>query len=140
MLTVVLDTNVVAAAIRSRSGASFELLRRLVLGEFGIAISAAMVFEYEEVIVRDLVPAFMSLAETDELIRFLCEIGQKFDPRSALRPTLPDADDDFVLELAVAANVRYVATHNVADFARAAAFGIEAIRPADLLKLLRGTK
>jgi|SRR5581483_613714 len=138
MLRAVLDTNVIASAIRSRNGASFELLRRLVLGEFSIALSAAIVFEYQEVIVRDLVPSSISMDETDELIRFLCKVGEKFDPKPALRPALPDPDDDFVLELTAAANVRYLVTHNVRDFARAAAFGIDAIRPVDFLKLLRG--
>nr|WP_276569026.1 PIN domain-containing protein [Thiocapsa imhoffii] len=34
------------------------------------------------------------------------------------RPALADPDDDFVLELAVAAGCRYIVTHNLRDFSR----------------------
>jgi predicted nucleic acid-binding protein len=52
------------------------------------------------------------------------------------RPTLPDADDDLILELAVAAGSRYIVTHNLRDFRGSEKWGIEAISPSEFLKLL----
>ena len=137
-MIVVLDTSVLVAAIRSQRGASAELMRSFAAGVFDIAISVPLVFEYEEVVLRDLVPAFITQADLSLLINFLCQNGQQIQPAPALRPALPDADDDFILELAVAAGVRFVVTHNVRDFAGVS--GIEAIRPGDFLRVLRGNK
>ena len=103
-----------------------------------IAISASLVFEYEEVLVRETVPRLLTLGDVDQLIRFVCDIGEKYDPGVSLRPALRDADDDFLLELAVAARVEYVVTHNVRDFAGAAAHGVKAITPGQFLRVLKG--
>ena len=56
------------------------------------------------------------------------------------RPFLSDPDDDFVLELAFAANCRYLVTHNVNDFHGSAQLGVEAVTPRDFLKLTRARK
>jgi predicted nucleic acid-binding protein len=56
------------------------------------------------------------------------------------RPLLSDPDDDFILELAVAAQARYVVTHNLRNFAGVEKFGVEAITPANMLMRLRETK
>jgi predicted nucleic acid-binding protein len=48
-----------------------------------------------------------------------------------------DPDDDFILELAVAANAHYIATHNLRNFAGVESFGLEAITPAQMLLKLR---
>ena len=58
-MRVILDTNVLVVAIRSRRGASAELLELLAGGEYAIALSAPLALEYEEVLVRDLVPTFV---------------------------------------------------------------------------------
>ena len=50
---------------------------------------------------------------------------------------LRDPDDDFVLELAFAANCRYIITHNVADFRGCEQLGVTAISPSEFLKLIR---
>jgi putative PIN family toxin of toxin-antitoxin system len=134
---VILDTSVVVSALRSNRGASFQLLNALFAGTYTIAISASLVFEYEEVLVRDLVPAFHSLDEVDQFIRFICEIGDKYDPSPMLRPVLADPDDDMLVDLAVAAAVDYIVTHNTRDLAGAAVHGLAIITPGRFLKLLR---
>ena len=48
MYSVVLDTNVIIAALRSRRGASFQVLRRLGKG-WEPLISVPLVLEYEAV-------------------------------------------------------------------------------------------
>ena len=134
---VVLDTNVVIAAARSRAGASAELLRQLVSDAYDIAVSAPLVFEYEEVLVRECVPAFMSLDDVDQLIRFVCHVGEKHQPSGGLRPAIVDADDEFLIELAVAARIDYLVTHNSSHFSEARKLGVNVITPGGFLKSLR---
>ncbi|NEX15795.1 MAG: twitching motility protein PilT [Halochromatium sp.] len=49
---------------------------------------------------------------------------------------LADPDDDFVLELAVAASCRYIVTHNLRDFRGVERWGVEPIPPGLLLRQL----
>ncbi len=53
---------------------------------------------------------------------------------------LNDSGDDFILELAVAANARYIVTHNLRNFAGVESFGLEAIAPAQMLLKLQENK
>jgi predicted nucleic acid-binding protein len=52
------------------------------------------------------------------------------------RPALPDPDDDFVLELAVAAGCQYIVTHKLRDVSRSNRWAVQPIAPAALLKHL----
>lgn len=56
------------------------------------------------------------------------------------RPFLRDADDEFVLELAIAANADYIVTYNLRDFVGAETFGIKVITPKDFLQILGDIK
>ena len=47
-IKIVLDTNVLVAAARSRSGASFALLNTLAEGRWQPCVSTALLLEYEE--------------------------------------------------------------------------------------------
>lgn len=133
MVRVVLDSSVLVAALRSRRGASFELLRRLRDGRFAIAVSVPLALEYEAVLVRHA--AELRLAESDAvgLVDYLCAVGTHHDIHFLWRPTLSDPRDEFVLELAVAAGCVTIVTFNVRDFAGADRFGIEIVTPAAFL-------
>ena len=52
------------------------------------------------------------------------------------RPHLSDPNDDFVLELAVAAQAGYIITHNLRNFAATQSLNVTALPPAEFLKLL----
>ena len=52
-LHAVLDTNVLISALRSRNGASFELLKRIGTPGWRLHISTALLLEYEEVAHRE---------------------------------------------------------------------------------------
>ena len=49
---IVIDTNVLVSALRSRRGASFKLLSLIDSGNFIINISVPLFYEYEEVLKR----------------------------------------------------------------------------------------
>ena len=51
-------------------------------------------------------------------------------------PYLPDAEDDMLLELAVKAGCQFIVTYNSRDFAGIERFGLQAVTPAEFLKLI----
>ncbi|MGC1440487.1 MAG: PIN domain-containing protein, partial [Burkholderiaceae bacterium] len=52
MQSIVLDTSVLVAALRSRSGAGNALLREVAQGQLRLLATPALFFEYEEVLKR----------------------------------------------------------------------------------------
>jgi len=137
MKTIVLDTNVVVAAMRSSEGASFQLMKEMVAGpRFRICLSVPLAMEYEMAVKR---AGGLSTKEADGVVDFLCEIGDKREIFFLWRPFLRDPKDEMVLEVAVEASADAIVTHNVRDFADVEEkFGIRVIRPgAFLLELER---
>jgi predicted nucleic acid-binding protein len=66
-------------------------------------------------------------------LRFLASQSRLQDIFFLWRPFLPDPNDDMILELAFAANCRYIVTHNLKDFRGCQQLGVEAITPRDYL-------
>ncbi len=75
----------------------------------------------------------------EAVLDYLCANAQEHAISFRWRPFLSDPDDDFILELAVAAKAQYIVTHNLRDFAGVEAFGLEAIIPAQMLGKLSET-
>lgn len=132
-MRVVLDTNVLVSAFRSREGVAFRLLSRLRDGRFEISVSVPLVLEYEDVLRRETA---LSDEEILAVLGFLCSVAHRQKIYFLWRPTLADPKDDMVLELAVASRARYVVTYNGRDFAAAERFGIQAVTPRAFLDLL----
>ena len=130
---IVLDTNVLVAALKSSLGASFSLLSMVEHGRFVLHVSTPLVAEYEAVLKRGITS--LSAEEIDNVIDFLCSRAVLNKIFYLWRPVLKDPDDDFVLELAVKANATIV-TWNVADFKQAARFGIAVMTPREFLASL----
>lgn len=130
---VVLDTNVLVAGLRSRTGASHALLRAVGGDRFEIGLTAALVIEYESVLKRpDLVP--FTPAEVDTLIDYLCGVGRCRAVRFRVRPAAADPDDDQVLEAAVVTGRECIVTLNPADLrAGAREYGVEVLSPGEAL-------
>src|SRR5215212_10054 len=132
-LQAVLDTNVLIAALRSRRGAAFELLRLIGDERWRLHISTALLLEYEEVARREAQHFWLHPERIEDVLDYLSANGQEHAISFRWRPLLSDPDDDFILELAVAAQARYVVTHNLRNFAGVDKFGVEAITPANML-------
>jgi predicted nucleic acid-binding protein len=130
---VVLDTNVIEAALRSRRGASFAVLSRVGTELFDVALSVPLVLEHEEVLLRQAGEAGRSAESVAVLIDYLCSVGKHQAVFFLWRPWLPDPDDDMLLELAVAAGCDAIVTHNRRDFRGMEHFGVAVMSPADFL-------
>lgn len=139
-MRVVLDTSVLVAAVRSRHGASFELLSRLGTGTFEVAVSVALVLEYEDALLRHVPASPLDEGDVRDLIDYVCSVAIRQDVFFLWRPSLRDASDDLVLELAVAAGCEAIVTHNVRDFGGSEKFGVRVLTPGKFLHELRGGK
>ena len=131
-MKIVIDTNVLVTALRSRSGASFKLVSILPSAKFSIAISVPLVFEYEDALKRPELSAITG-RDIGDFVDFLCKIGDYQEIFFLWRPFLPDPYDDHVLEVAVAAGCDAIITYNKRDFRGVERFGIRVLDPRELL-------
>jgi putative PIN family toxin of toxin-antitoxin system len=131
---IVIDTNVFFSGLRSQHGASYRLLELIGTGKFEIVVSVPLVLEYEEISKRRSRALGMKHSDLDDILDYICAVGDRREIFYLWRPFLKDAEDDMVLELAVESNSSHIITHNIVDFAGAEMFGIKATTPADFLK------
>jgi putative PIN family toxin of toxin-antitoxin system len=137
---VIIDTNVLIAALRSRRGASFRVLEMVGRENFEIALSVPLVLEYEEVAKRHARSIGLRHSEIDVILDYLCSVADRRGIFFLWRPVLKDSQDDMVLEVAVEAGCDFIVTHNVRDFDGAERFGIRVVTPSNFLRLLEGPK
>lgn len=136
-IRVVIDTNVLVAAARSRRGASFALVSSIPSERFLPCLSVGLYAEWQDALTRDEnLPPGRSPQEVRNFLRYLASQSHLQQVHFLWRPFLHDADDDMVLELALAARCQYIITHNATDFRRAEQLGVLPIPPRDFLNLL----
>lgn len=140
ILDIVLDTNVVISALRSRKGASYKLLSLVGTDQFEIHDSVPLVLEYEDVMQRYREELGLSKEDASIFIDSLCSMAQHHKIYFLWRPFLSDTNDELVLELAVAAKCAYIVTHNIRDFRGSEKFGIQAITPKEFLQIIGEVK
>jgi putative PIN family toxin of toxin-antitoxin system len=133
---IVLDTNVLVAALRSKRGASHELVRSIGRADWRLNVSVALALEYEDVLKRDGMFPGISEAEIDVFLDYIFKTSNLVPFVLRQRPTLPDPDDERILEVAVACRAMII-THNKRDFAGAEELGVPVRTPSEFLKILR---
>lgn len=137
MLPVILDTNVLVAALRSKTGASHRLLLQLASArKWEPCVSTALTLEYESVLRRHALALGLTPGDADVLVNYVCGAARECQIRFRWRPLSADAGDDLVLEVAIAAGARYIITFNQRDFVEAGKFGIEVVTPREFLNTL----
>lgn len=137
---IVLDTSVLVAAARSRNGASFQLISTMPNVQFDIALTVPLYTEWQAVLTRaEHMPPGVTTEMVHGYLRYLASAAHLQDVHFLWRPFLRDPDDDMVLECAVASSSQFIVTHNIKNFKRASELKVQAITPADFLKLLRST-
>lgn len=127
---VVLDTNVLVAAMRSRQGASYRLLALVGSGKFEVSVSVGLVLEYEDALTRK---ALVDKVDRDDVLDYVCAVAKKPRVYYLWRPMLRDPNDDLVLEVAVAGGCEAIVTFNKRDFGGAERFGIRVLSPREFL-------
>jgi putative PIN family toxin of toxin-antitoxin system len=136
-MRVVVDTSVVIAARRSRTGASCRLLQLAAQGWFAMLMTPALFLEYEAVVSRPE-QAEIHGRSSEQIDRLLLNFVSILTPVQVYfqwRPQLRDANDELALEAAINGRADAIITRNRRDFpAVLSDFGIRVVRPRDLLK------
>ena len=144
-MRIILDTSVLVAALRSKTGASAEILRLILVGELQLLLGLPLVLEYRCVLFRGEHARHFRL--TNEQIEFLLgqleAIAIPVEVLDTHRPLSNDPNDDMVLELAINGFASHIITNNLKDLKPAAErFNIAAMQPSEFLLEFkdRGTK
>ena len=138
-MKVVLDTDVVLAAVLSERGASRQLLLRVVDGVSPAVVSVPLMLEYEAVLKRPkhLQASGLSVDDVEIILDQFASSMQPVDLFFLWRPLLRDAEDDMVLETAVNGQANLIVTFNTIDFGDVPRrFGVGVSRPGELLRRL----
>lgn len=133
---IVLDTNILISAQRSKRGASSKLLSLIGTGRFHVHISVALVLEYEAVLMRYRAEAGWTQEDVTDFVDAICALAEPHEIYYQWRPYLHDPDDEFVLDLAVAAGCNYLVTFNQRHFAGVERFNIRVITPGEFLTMI----
>ena len=131
---IVLDTNVMVAALKSKRGASYKLLSIIDQDKFQISISVPLIIEYEYALKRTDLNILLTDSEIDDILDYICQIADKREIFYLWRPYLKDPKDDMVLELAVESESDYIITYNQKDFKEVSKFGIKTLTPKAFLR------
>ncbi|HTW73022.1 MAG TPA: putative toxin-antitoxin system toxin component, PIN family [Acetobacteraceae bacterium] len=137
MLRLTIDTNVMASAFRSRSGASFGVIGLVRRKMVRMLATPPLFLEYEAVLKRpeQLAVSGLSLTDIDTALDALAALIEPVEAHLSWRPQLDDPDDEMVLETAINGRADALVTYNDAHFRIAAArFGVRLARPAEILR------
>lgn len=120
MVTLVLDTNVLVAALLRGGGAARAVLRACLRERYQPVLGPALLAEYEDVLGRPelFAESALSARERGELFDGLMSRCRWVEVFYAWRPNLPDEADNHLIELAVAAQADVIVTRNLRDVAR----------------------
>ncbi|MBI4520209.1 MAG: putative toxin-antitoxin system toxin component, PIN family [Gemmatimonadetes bacterium] len=130
---IVLDTNAVVSALRSRRGSSATLLIQVGTGRFELCLSVALLFEYESALKDPESGITVPRQAIEDILDYLAATAHLQEIFFLWRPALRDPADDHVLEVAVAAGCDVIVTYNRRDFRGADRFGIRILTPPEFL-------
>lgn len=137
---MVLDTSVIAAALRSRNEASHVILDWVAERVLVPLVTSALFLQYEDVLKRpeQLRSSQLTLADVDRRLAALASATEVVTVHYLWRPQLPDAGDELVFDAAVNGPADALVTYNVRHFADAAVrFGLRIARPVEVLEEMR---
>jgi putative PIN family toxin of toxin-antitoxin system len=139
-MRLVLDTDVLVAALRSSTGASSELLRLAGHARCTLIVSVPLMLEYEAVLLR---PEHLHAGGigADAALAFLdgiANLAEHTEVHFQYRPATRDPEDELVLEAAVNGRAQAIVTFNRRDYgAGPSRFVIRCWLPYEALEQVR---
>ena len=132
MIDVVLDTNVLVAALLSPDGEHARVLMRLLErpDAYNLVVSSQIMEEYRDVLGRSIVTLRGLKPEADALLDLVEEVAEEVVPKSIPALVYPDVKDKPFLEAAVYVGGVLV-TNNVRDFPFA---GVRILKAGEFLR------
>ena len=137
---MVLDTDVIIAALRSPSGASAALLMAARRGELTMLANVALALEYESTCRRAEhgVASGLSPTQVGVFIDAVIALAEPVETHFLWRPQLRDPGDELVLEAAVNGQANAIVTFNQKDFGEIPRkFSVEVLAPVDALRRIK---
>jgi putative PIN family toxin of toxin-antitoxin system len=115
---IVIDTSVLISALIGSTGASRELIRLCLQGEYQPLMANNLFLEYESVVLREEIITQCTLTKQEifALLDAFMSVCQWIDIYYLWRPNLRDEADNHLIELAIAGNAQIIATKNIKDF------------------------
>lgn len=136
-MNLVLDMDVLIASLRSRQGASAELLRIAGDGRIRLIVSVPLVLEYEAVLLRSQHLAATAI-DRDEATLFpdgVVNLARRTAIHFRYRPVTRDPADEMVVETAVNGGAEAIVTFNRRDYGDGPSqFGIGCWLPRETLE------
>ena len=139
-MRLVLDTDVVVAAMRSPTGASAAIVRAARQGHVTLLLSVPFAMEYEAVCRRSehRLEAGLSGRQVEIYLNAIVAMAEPVLTHFLWRPQLRDPDDEMVLEAAVNGRADSLVTFNVRDYGTAASrFGVEVLLPREAITRMK---
>ena len=120
MPIVLLDTNVLVAALLGGGGNARRVLRACLNDQYQAVLGPALLAEYEDVLGRTELfeSCVLSAKERDAVFDGFLGRCRWVEVFYAWRPNLPDEGDNHLIELAVAAQADAIVTRNLRDVSR----------------------
>jgi predicted nucleic acid-binding protein len=135
-----MDTDAVAAAMRSPVGASAALIRAVRQRQATLLLNVPLALEYEAVCRRSEHREKSGLSGQQEEIFLdaIIAMGEPVPTHFLWRPQLRNPNDEMVLEAAVNGRADALVTFNVRDYGTAAAqFGVEVLLPREAIARIK---
>ncbi len=116
-----LDTCIIISALRSKQGASYQLLKQAVQGQLPIVMDFKLLAEYCDVLMRPAMRQALVFqpTEIEMILARLVMVAQESRITFLWRPNLHDEGDNYLVEIAVAMQPCTIITHNIKDFQQA---------------------
>jgi len=134
-MNVVIDTNVLLSALKSKQGASYKLIIALPKELYTPNVSVPLFLEYESVAKRQGLVSKLSSQDIDSILEYFLSKSNIRKIFFLWRPYLKDPKDDLVLEVAVESQSEYIVTFNIKDFKGCNKFGITAVTPQEFIAI-----
>jgi putative PIN family toxin of toxin-antitoxin system len=118
IMKALLDTNILVAALYSKRGASYQLLKAALSGLLSIAVSPLVAWEYEGVLHRKIEEGFLKISKEDcaTILSALFSMATVVWTPLQVRPVLSDPSDDKILECAISCDCTHIVTFNKRHF------------------------
>jgi len=133
-MRVVLDTNVVVSGLLSPFGPPGEIMRMVSSGVITLCIDARILTEYVEVLAR---PKLGFNQEAVKALLDFIEVTGQTVASTPLPRSLPDSDDNPILEIALAGKASYLVTSSLKDYHKDWCFGMAVVSPAEFVVAYR---
>ena len=137
---VVVDTNVITAALLSPAGSNRSVLRACLKGLAKPLVGEALFQEYEDLVHRSVLmtKSPLTLKEREALLDAFLSVCEWVRVYYLWRPNLPDEADNHLVELAIAGGADAIVTSNTRDPKRSELSfpHLQILTPAQFIKKL----